>query len=179
MKVIIGAGEQRWDGWIATQGEELNLLDERTWQAFFGEQKADAFLCEHVFERISIHEAKKAAETIYNYLKPNGYIRLAVPDRLFPNEAYQKTIQIGGPGPIDHPAADHKVVYGYREFSGVFEEAGFQVSLLEYHDETGAFHVSNWDPEEAPIYRSSKLDHRNRDGIIRFASIIIDARKPS
>ncbi|MBC2607524.1 class I SAM-dependent methyltransferase [Pelagicoccus albus] len=177
MKVIIGAGEQRWGGWIPTQGEELNLLDENTWEAFFGEQQAEAFLCEHVFEHITVEEARHAAGLIKRYLKTGGFIRLAVPDKHFPNEEYQRTVQVGGPGPLDHPAADHKVVYGYKEFSEVFEQAGFAVSLLEYHDEHGVFHTTDWDVDVAPIFRSSKLDPRNQGGVIGFASIIIDARK--
>lgn len=177
MKIIIGAGEQSWDGWRATQGDELNLTDEDTWDAFFGNEKADAFLCEHVFEHLSVDEGKKAARIIHKYLKEGGYIRLAVPDRHFPNEEYQRTAQVGGPGPLDHPAADHKVVYGYKELEEIFEEAGFKVSLLEYHDEEGNFQINDWNEEEAPIYRSSKLDHRNQGGTINFASIILDAKK--
>ncbi len=100
---------------------------------------------------------------------------MAVPDRHFPDQEYQRTVQIGGPGPKGHPAADQKIVYGYKELTEVFEEAGFEVRLLEYHDEEGRFHLNDWNPNEAPTYRSSKLDHRNRDGVIRFASLIIDA----
>ena len=175
MKVIIGAGEQRWNEWIATQGEELNLLDEDSWALFFGDEKADTFLCEHVFEHLTVEEGKQAAKTIFRFLNPGGFIRVAVPDRFFPNEEYQRIVQIGGPGSRDHPAAGHKVVYAYNELFEVFQSAGFSVRLLEYHDENGEFHVFDWNIDEAPIYRSSKLDHRNQDGKIGFASIILDA----
>lgn len=178
MKVIIGAGGQRWEGWIPTQREELDLLIDSTWVRYFQGELAKALLCEHVFEHLSLEEGKRAAGIIYRYLKPGGFIRLAVPDAYFPNEEYQRTAQVGGPGPKDHPAADHKIVYNYRLLKEVFEEAGFEVRLLEYHDEEGNFHIDEWDVEKAPIYRSSKLDHRNRDGTIRFASLIIDAIKP-
>lgn len=176
-KIIIGAGNQRWDGWIATQGDELNLLDERTWERYFGDERADAFVCEHVYEHLTFEEGKRAAKIIYRFLKPGGFIRVAVPDRHFPDTEYQRVVQVGGPGPADHPAADHKIVYGYRELTEVFESAGFEVRLLEYHDEEGRFQWSDWDPDDAPVYRSSKLDHRNQDGVIRFASLIIDAIK--
>jgi len=177
MKVIIGAGEQRWDTWIPTQKEDLDLLDGNSWERYFGENRAEAFICEHVFEHLKIEEAKAAAKIIYRYLIPGGFIRVAVPDRHFQNEEYQKTVQVGGPGPKEHPAADHKVVYGYKELFRLFEGAGFGVRLLEYHDEEGNFHLSDWEVVDAPIYRSSKLDHRNQDGQIEFASIILDARK--
>jgi predicted SAM-dependent methyltransferase len=48
LNVIIGAGEQRWDGWIATQQDELNLLDSTTFERFFAGRRADALLCEHL-----------------------------------------------------------------------------------------------------------------------------------
>ena len=130
-----------------------------------------------MFEHLTVEEGAKAAKTIFDYLKPGGFIRVAVPDRHFPDEEYQRGVQVGGPGPSDHPAANHKVVYGYRELVEVFEEAEFEVRLLEYHDEKGRFHLNEWNLDEAPVYRSSKLDHRNRNGKIGFASLIIDAVK--
>ncbi len=170
---------QEWDGWVATQGDQLNLLDPSSWERFFGKKRADALLCEHVFEHLTVEEGAKAAKTIFAYLKPGGFIRVAVPDRHFPDEEYQRWVQVGGPGPRDHPAANHKVVYGYRELVKVFEAAEFEVRLLEYHDEKGRFHLNEWNVDEAPVYRSSKLDHRNRYGKFGFASLIIDAIKRS
>ena len=69
VKVIIGAGKQAWDGWIPTQGDELNLLEESTWSAFFQGGKADALLYEHVFEHLTLEEGKNAAKTIFDYLE--------------------------------------------------------------------------------------------------------------
>ena len=46
LRIIIGAGEQRYDGWIATQREELDLLRPDLWERSFGSRRADAFLCE-------------------------------------------------------------------------------------------------------------------------------------
>lgn len=172
MNIIIGAGEQRWDDWVATQGDQLNLLIESTWEEYFGDTKADAFLCEHVFEHLTYKEGCSAAALIFRYLKPNGFIRIAVPDKHFRNEDYQTLVQVGGPGPSTHPAADHKIVYGYRELVNVFESAGFVVHLLEYHDESGVFHLCDWDASIAPIYRSSKLDSRNAGGTMNFPSLI-------
>ena len=109
--VIIGAGEQRYEGWIPTDQDQLDLTDTRTFDRFFGARPADGLLCEHVWEHLDESEARLAAANCFAVLKPGGRLRVAVPDRLFPNKAYQHDVQVGGPGPVDHPAAGHKVAY--------------------------------------------------------------------
>ncbi|MFC6665694.1 hypothetical protein ACFP9V_10325 [Deinococcus radiopugnans] len=59
--VIIGAGEQRWDGWIPTGREDLDLLDRAGWNAWFGDRRANALLCEHVWEHLSEAQGRAAA----------------------------------------------------------------------------------------------------------------------
>jgi len=179
LQVIIGAGEQAYDHWIATQKEDLDLLDAACWDLKFRDRKADAFLCEHVWEHLTEQEGRRAAEYCFASLKRGGYLRCAVPDRNFRNAAYQKDVQIGGPGSADHPAADHKIVYDYRLFTSIFEDAGFEVDLLEHCDEQGRFHYNEWSFEQGKIYRSLLSDHRNKDGEIGFVSIILDAKKPN
>jgi len=178
IKVIVGAGTQRWDGWIATHQEQLDLCDRATWVQWFGDRRADALLCEHVFEHLTEAQARSAAGICFEFLKPGGLFRVAVPDANFPDPEYQKLVQIGGPGPLDHPAADHKIVYDHGLLSDVLASAGFTIDLLEYCDSQGRFHYNQWDPASGPVYRSLMLDHRNRDGRIGFASLIVDARKP-
>ena len=182
-RVIIGAGEQRWDGWIPTQQEELDLLWRSSFERFFGTERADAFLCEHTWEHLTIDEAVDAALTCREFLVEGGRLRVAVPDGRFPDEEYQRTVQVGGPGPADHPAADHKVVYVAETFVEVFKRVGFTVQLLEWWDAKGVFHVADWSPDDGPIYRSTRLDHRNADfrnglGPPGFTSLILDATRP-
>ncbi len=178
LRIIIGAGGQAYDGWVSTNREDLDLLCPEDWKNSFGERRADAFLCEHVWEHLTEAEGREAAKLCYTYLKPGGYLRCAVPDANFPDEDYQKMVQVGGPGPKDHPAADHKIVYDYRLFSAIFAEAGFEVDLLEYCDETGRFHYHQWSFEGGKIYRSLLSDHRNKNGELGFVSLILDAKKP-
>ncbi len=179
LKVIIGAGDQRWDGWMSTQREDLDLRVRRDWDVTFGARKADAFLCEHVWEHLTEVEGREAARLCYGSLVPGGFLRCAVPDANFPDRDYQQIVQVGGPGPADHPAADHKIVYSYQLFCDVFASAGFVVDLLEYCDENGRFHYNQWPIESGPIYRSLLLDHRNQGGKLGFVSLIIDAKKVS
>ena len=178
VRIIIGAGNQRWTGWIATQKEDLNLLRPEDWRASFSTRLVDTFLCEHVWEHLTETEGCAAARLCYRWLKPGGYLRCAVPDANFPDPEYRKIARVGGPGPTDHPAADHKIVYDYRRLSDVFEKAGFTVDLLEYCDEKGRFHYHQWSLAQGPVYRSLLSDHRNREGKIGFVSLIIDVWKP-
>ncbi|WP_420319400.1 class I SAM-dependent methyltransferase [Gorillibacterium massiliense] len=177
IKIIVGASSQSYPGWIQTQEEELNLLKRSDWEKNFGNRKMDVILSEHVWEHLSFEEGIQAARICYDFLKPNGYIRCAVPDGYFKNEWYQNVVQVGGPGPKDHPAASHKIVHTYKTLTRVFEEAGFEIQLLEYCDEEGQFHFNEWDPHDGFIYRSYRYDHRNQDGVLGFVSLIVDAVK--
>ncbi|CRK84867.1 class I SAM-dependent methyltransferase [Neobacillus massiliamazoniensis] len=177
--VVIGAGEYvNNPGWIHTQEEELNLLDEKTWQNRFDESSITAILAEHVWEHLSYEEGMEAAKICFKYLKPSGYIRCAVPDGYFPDESYQNIVQIGGPGPKDHAAASHKIVHNYETLTGMFENVGYEVKLLEFCDEQGDFHQNLWDGADGVIFRSKKYDPRNQGDKLVFPSLIIDAVKP-
>ena len=65
LKVILGAGEQRWDGWTPTQKSDLDLLDPGSFARWFGNRRADALLCEHVWEHLTEDEGRAAARLCY------------------------------------------------------------------------------------------------------------------
>ncbi len=179
LRVVVGAGQYNYNpGWVHTQETELNLLKREDWEKKFPLNSLEAILAEHVWEHLSYEEGQKAARICFDFLKPGGYIRCAVPDGFFPDEDYQALVQIGGPGPADHPAATHKIVHNYKTITAMFEEAGFNVKLLEYCDEKGRFHYHEWDEKKGFIYRSYRFDHRNQHGKPGFVSLIIDAIKP-
>ncbi|MDQ1146111.1 putative SAM-dependent methyltransferase [Bacillus sp. SORGH_AS 510] len=178
IKLVIGAGEYNNNpGWLHTQEEELNLIDEDTWTKRFRSNSITAILAEHVWEHLTYDEGVNAAKICYRFLKPSGYIRCAVPDAYFPDEIYQGIVKVGGPGPIDHPAATHKIVHNYKTLKNMFQAAGFEVQLLEYCDETGEFHSNEWDGTKGVIFRSKKYDPRNQGDQLVFPSLIIDAIK--
>ncbi len=179
LRVVIGVGEYNNNSeWIKTQESELNLLRREQWIDRFSPNTLSAILAEHVWEHLDFGEGVEAAKICFAFLKPGGYVRCAVPDGYFPNEEYQTGVQIGGPGPADHPAASHKIVHNHVTLSSMFGAAGFKVNLLEYCDESGEFHYNEWEEEKGFIYRSKRFDHRNKDGKLGFVSLIIDAVKP-
>jgi predicted SAM-dependent methyltransferase len=177
MKIVIGAGKTHYDGWIHTQEDELNLLNESSFLKYASQGSVDCFLAEHVWEHMTQDEGIQAARNCHKFLKPGGYLRVAVPDKNFRNDWYQNMVKVGGPGPADHPAADHKIVYDYRQFQEVFQSAGFKTQLLEYCDESGVFHYQYWNSEDGHIGRSFRYDTRNTTQELGMVSIIIDAHK--
>jgi len=184
LRVAIGAGAQRWDGWVPTDKDDLDLTDRGSFERWFGDERAAALICEHTWEHLDSRESRAAAELCMEFMRPGARLRVAVPDGLFPDEAYQRNAQVGGPGPADHPAADHKVVYDYRTLVPVFEAAGFEVVLLEWWDEEGEFHYSDWELLDGPIGRATKLDTRNEawrrgDDSPGFTSLLLDAFRPA
>lgn len=180
IRVVIGAGEYNNNpDWIQTEESELNLLQLDQWAERFLPNTVSAILAEHVWEHLDFEEGVEAAKICFEFLMHGGYVRCAVPDGYFPNDEYQKGVQIGGPGPADHPAASHKIVHTYKTLSSMFETAGFKVNLLEYCDESGDFHYNDWDEKEGFIFRSKRFDHRNNDGKLGFVSLIVDAVKPA
>jgi predicted SAM-dependent methyltransferase len=183
LKVSIGAGPQRWEGWTPTDRIDLDLASRDSFEAWFGSRRASALLCEHVWEHLDLDDSVRAASNCFDFLQRGGRLRVAVPDGLFPDAEYQWIVQVGGPGPKDHPAADHKVVYDYRTFVPIFEAAGFVVTLLEWWDEEGNFHHAQWDLADGPIGRATKLDTRNEawrkgEGPPGFTSLLLDAVRP-
>ncbi len=178
VRIIIGASAQSYPGWIATQEENLNLLNREDWELSFQHRKIDCIVAEHVWEHLTEKEGVRAACLCFEFLNPGGYVRCAVPDGYFPDANYQKLIQKGFPRPHTHPQAQHKMVYNYRSLTAVFESAGFTVELLEYCDAHGHFHFRDWNPADGFIYRSKRFDHRNKNGRLNMVSLIIDAKKP-
>jgi len=175
IRIVVGASGVADEGWLATNIEFLNLLKENDWTKFFEPGAVSAMLAEHVWEHLTEEEAVVAAQNCYKYLKPSGYIRVAVPDGFRPDPSYIKWVRPDGIGP---GADDHKQLYTYRTLSDVFEKVGFRVELYEYYDETGNFHFKEWNPQDGMIRRSRKYDERNQHGEVRYTSIVLDAFKP-
>ncbi|WFB35205.1 hypothetical protein P3T73_13650 [Kiritimatiellota bacterium B12222] len=174
-QLIIGAAGTRYEGWVATDKETLNLLDQESWMPLLSLESIDALLAEHIWEHLHPQEAITAAMTCYAFLKPGGHLRVAVPDGLQPRAAYIDAVKPGGTG---LGAEDHKVLYTYASFRDLFEGVGFEVRLLEYFDEQGHFHCAEWDPAEGMIQRSKRFDARNAEGGLVYTSLILDAVKP-
>jgi predicted SAM-dependent methyltransferase len=176
-RIVIGSSGWFDFGWIPTEQHFLDLTKPADWARHFPPNSLDAMLAEHVWEHLTADEAHSAVKTCFTYLKPGGYLRIAVPDGHHPSPTYLEWVRVGGAwgGQLNN---DHKVLYTYKTLVALFENAGFRVELYEYFDEAGAFHYREWDPRQGKIRRSKRFDKLNRDGSLTYTSIVLDAFKP-
>jgi len=175
LRIILGAAEDRYDGWIPTDRKKLDLTRETDWAFHFKPNTVDAILAEHVWEHLDPSAAVLGARNCFKYLAPGGYIRVAVPDGLHPDEGYINRVKPGGWGA---GSDDHHVLYTYVTLKRLFASVGFEITLLEYFDKSGTFHFYEWSPADGMITRSKRFDPRNRTRELAYTSIILDAKKP-
>jgi len=173
-KLIIGSSSTSYPGWIRSDVDHLNMLNINDWNKYFQPGSIDVILAEHVWEHLEHDDAIEAAKNCYKYLKTGAHIRAAVPDGHHPDINYINAVKPGGTGA---GADDHKVLYTYKTFSEIFSKCGFSVNTLEWFDEDGKLHTTDWDTKDGYIIRSLKNDSRNKNGKPNYTSIIIDATK--
>lgn len=80
IKIIVGANETSFEGWVSTNKDTLNLLVEKNWANYFKHASIDALFAEHVWEHLTLEDGAKACRNCFEYLKPGGLLRIAVPD---------------------------------------------------------------------------------------------------
>lgn len=175
IKLNIGAGGTNYEGWHSLEIDQLNLLNKSDWSILFKEESISNILAEHVWEHLSLKEARIANRNCFKFLKAGGRIRLAVPDGFFPDEDYINYVKPGGYG---LGSDDHKVLYDYKLLNNELQSAGFKVELLEYWDENGNFHFKEWKSEDGHVNRSQRFDRRNENAQLKYTSLIIDGIKP-
>jgi predicted SAM-dependent methyltransferase len=175
MKLIIGAAETYHEGWVSTDKSQLDVTKEADWVKILGDSKADKILSEHVWEHLTIEDSRAANQNVFDFLKPGGHYRIAVPDGLHPDQSYIDYVKPGGYGA---GAMDHKILYTHATLSEELSKCGFEIKKLEYWDEMGNFHYSPWEVEDGKIERSKRFDDRNSGGALKYTSLIIDAIKP-
>jgi len=175
VRLNLGAGQTRVSGWESTDIDTLNLLKRKDWLAIAAPNSVHAMLSEHVWEHLTETQGREAATLCFEFLRPGGHLRIAVPDGLNPDTAYQEYVRPGGTG---SGADDHKMLYTHVTFASLFASVGFKVDLLEYWNEEGTFFASEWEPKDGLISRSKRFDPRNQNGTIGYTSLILDATKP-
>jgi predicted SAM-dependent methyltransferase len=167
MKIIVGAGGTKQEGWFSTEQNQLDITEPEDFHRLLGDDKAEAFLAEHLFEHIC--PVLPALKYIYQYLQEGGYLRLAVPDGFHADPGYIEY--------VSPPMMGHCDLYNYKYLGSLLKEAGFRVELLEWWDEFGKFNAKPWNEIDGYINRCLANDLRNKDGKPHYTSLIIDAWK--
>jgi predicted SAM-dependent methyltransferase/GT2 family glycosyltransferase len=176
MKVILGASHTHFPGWISTNYPTVDITSRDSMSRHFKAGAVSAFLAEHVWEHLTPAQAVEACRNCFDALAPGGYLRMAVPDGLHSDPAYIEQVKPGGSG---SGSDEHKVLYTHKTLSNLLESVGFEILLLEYFDEDGRFHYSEWSPDDGMIRRSRRFDKRNAVKPTAYTSLILDALKPS
>ena len=171
VKIIIGAGDTRFPGWIATDIPAFNTTVAAHWQRLFPPRSIDRMLAEHVFEHLTPAQFGAFLRLAREFLSADGWIRIAVPDGNHPSADYIARVRPGG---IGAGADDHKVLYTHESLTDAVATQGYNCDLLEHFDADGQFHMVAWNAEDGYISRSALNDSRNRDGQLRYTSLIVD-----
>ena len=171
VKVIVGAGQTRYAGWIPTDMPAFDLRSNAHWRQLFPAASIDRLLAEHVFEHLTVDELSKFLNAASQRLAPGGRVRIAVPDGYHPDSEYIKSVRPGG---IGLGAGDHKVLYTCDLISDVMRRQGYKHQLLEYFDREGQFHRMAWSADDGFVSRSADHDPRNAAGQLSYTSLIVD-----
>ena len=172
--IVIGSGSTKYNGWLSTNKNSFNITIEKNFSNFWKKNSISKLLAEHVWEHLTDTERNNANKNCFNYLKPNGRLRIAVPDGFHPSKDYIDKVKPGGSG---KGADEHKILFNYISLKKELEQVGFRVKLLEYWDENGNFNYKNWDLDYGYIERSKNFDPRNQNGELNYTSLIVDAIK--
>lgn len=175
-KFNIGAAKFGYENyWLHTDKAFLDITKAEEWKTFLKFLKLDNIVAEHVWEHLAENDTEAANKNCFHFLKRGGTLRIAVPDGYNPDEKYKENVRPGGSG---YGADDHKILYNCNSMKAKLEKAGFKVKLLEYWDEQGVFHFTDWTDEGGRIRRSKRYDPRNSNGELNYTSLIVDAIKP-
>ncbi|WP_345102565.1 hypothetical protein [Mucilaginibacter panaciglaebae] len=174
-KLAIGSSKVKLgEGWILSEYDALDASKASDWQRLFGDGRLTNILAEHVWEHIPDEETRLSNQNCYDWLAKGGRIRIAVPDGNNPDKEYIEWVRVGGSG---IGADDHKILYTYDVMKSRLEKAGFRVELLEYWDENGKFHYTDWALDGGKINRSRRYDPRNQADKLGYTSLIVEGIK--
>lgn len=171
LRVVLGAGPNKFPGWFHTDKELLDVTSLNDWDALFVPDSIDSLLSEHMLEHLTADEARVAIAHCHRYLKPGGVFRVAVPDGYRRDPIYVAAAESKSEG--------HHVVYNIDTLTALLQSAGFETTPLEYFDAQEQFHACAWDHNDGMIQRSLRFDTQQdfrRDNHF-YTSLIIDARK--
>ncbi len=169
--IVLGAGRQSYNGWVATDISVLDITSPSDWSALFCPGGIKRLLAEHVMEHLTLEENELALKLCYQYLAPGGVLRIAVPDGYRQDPHYLDRVA--------PPKDGHKVLFNVDTLSQLVEKYGFGAKALEFFDERCEFNEIPWRDEDGRVERSHRHDHRLTFSFrgVFYTSLIVDACK--
>jgi predicted SAM-dependent methyltransferase len=171
IKLIVGSGGTYQKGFISSDVDWLDITNWWHWRRAFKPNSISVVLAEHVLEHLTEKQIYNASRNIHQFLKYGGVFRLAIPDK---NRKDQKYVNAVKP-----PKDGHLSFLNVDEISDILKSVGFKVKPLEYYDEKGEFHKTEWSTKNGIVRRSVKADKQKIfwNGKHYYTSLIIDAIK--
>lgn len=152
MKIIVGAAETHQKGWLATNEQWLDITKEEDWYRYFKDEKRISHIvAEHVFEHLTLEEAKAALVNMSKRLTHDGRIRIAVPDGYNPDKVYIEHVDIGGVG---DDASDHKQLLNIDIIRKIMLDCELTPNHIEGYTRDGQLVQQIWLAQDGFIQRS-------------------------
>lgn len=168
LKLNIGSGILDYDEWLGLNLPFFDLTNAKLWAYFFKEAPINNILLEHVLEHLTPQDVEKSLSFARKYLRKDGVIRIAVPDKNHPDPEYIEYVRPGGSGA---GADDHKSFWNYSDFIDLAKSLNYKYRLCEYYDEQGKLNMEVMDSENGTITRTARKEVK---GIDNYSSLIID-----
>jgi len=179
VKIIIGAAMTHQAGWHSTNQQWLDIVREDHWQRVFrGKALLTHVLAEHVFEHLTANETREALRLVALHMRPDGHIRIAVPDGYHPDPVYLLHVGIAGVGA---DAEDHKQLLNCDLLMKYLSEAGFTPELQEGYRDNGELVQRSMTEENGLVIRSrsnskAKASRVGWDFVDAQTSLVVDGR---
>jgi predicted SAM-dependent methyltransferase len=134
IKLHLGCGEKFIPGFIHVDSRKFSHIDyvaSADKLNMFKDNSADLIYACHILEHFKRNQIEAVLKEWYRVLKPNGVLRLAVPDFEKLVEVYLKYKDLKlilGPlvGGQDYPENTHYVVFDFISLSEVLKKVGFK-----------------------------------------------------
>jgi predicted SAM-dependent methyltransferase len=171
-KLIIGASYQRQAEFVSTDIDTLDITRPLDWIKLINPNTLTHILSEHVFEHLTTPQLLTALKCCYNFLKPGGRLRIAVPDKNRRDPIYVQEVK--------PPHNGHFQYFNHIELKQLLSRVGFsRIIELEYFTQDGKFIHKNWNPQDGLIRRSYRYDKQKKFKLnnMYYTSLIIDAIK--
>jgi len=173
LKIILGASDDRYDGWIPTDIPHFDASNSADWARFFPLNSIDNLLAEHVYEHLTLAETKKSFLLMKNYLKPGAVFRIAVPDGYHASSDYVDYVK---PGTTYSGWENHQLLWNKDMLSEVAAECGYEATFLQYYDSNRQFTDTYVDDENGVIARTFEKLKNDKSRPYTYTSLIADLR---